>query len=90
MCKVVNAQVCWSIRYNWMHLITSLDDGILPTTRDRQLRLKPVLVQDTDYMVEKADQLAPYVGYLMPCMVSIRYLECGGQLTLSSIWSKSH
>ena len=39
-------------------------------TRDRQLRLKPALVQDTDYMVEKTYQLAPYVGafgaYLIP------------------------
>ena len=39
-------------------------------TRDRRLSLKPALVQDTDYMVEKNYQLAPYVAtlgaYLMP------------------------
>ena len=39
-------------------------------TRERRLRLKPALVQDTDYMVEKTDQLAPYVAafgvFLMP------------------------
>ena len=44
--------------------IPSLDDDIyvLILTRDRQLRLKPALVQDTDYMVEKTYQLAPCVG----------------------------
>ena len=31
-------------------------------TRDGRLRLKPALVQDTAYIVEKTYQLAPYVG----------------------------
>ena len=35
-------------------------------TRDRRLRLKPVLVQDTDYMVEKTDQSAPYLWAVLP------------------------
>ena len=34
------------------------------STRDRRLRLKPPLVQDTDYMVEKTDQIAPCLGLL--------------------------
>ena len=32
-----------------------------PLTRDRRLRLEPALVQDTDYMVDKTYQLAPYL-----------------------------
>ena len=39
-------------------------------TRDRRLCLKPALVQDTDFMVEKTYHIAPYLGafgaYLMP------------------------
>ena len=42
---------------------------MLPT-RDRRLRLKTALVQDTDYIAKKIDQLAPYLGvfgaYLIP------------------------
>ena len=34
------------------------------TTRDRRLRLKPTLVQDTDYMVEKTYHIAPIFGRL--------------------------
>ena len=44
--------------------------NLLNTTRDRRLRLKPALVQDTDYMVEKTYHLAPYLAifgaYLTP------------------------
>ena len=37
-------------------------------TRDRRLRLKPALIQDTDDMVEDplAPYLVPFVAYLMP------------------------
>ena len=37
-------------------------DIAFKTTRDRRLRLQPALAQDTDYMVEKTYQLAPYVS----------------------------
>ena len=64
---------------------------------------KPVLIQDTEYMVEKTYHIAQYEGafgaYLMyqwpiydskSFHIPKRLLEHGGQLTLSSIWSKSH
>ena len=67
-----------------------------------RLRLKPAIVQDTDTL-EKTYQLAPYLGafgaHLMPqypigfkrCLhIPKQSLERGGQLTLSSICSKSH
>ena len=70
---------------------------------DRRLRLKPALVQDTDYMVEKIYLIAPYLGafgaFLMPqCPaygtkgVSI-YQNDRWNLMVNSrylIWSKKH
>ena len=43
---------------------------LMINTREKRLRLKPALVQDTDYVVEKTYHLAQYFGafgaYLMP------------------------
>ena len=66
---------------------------------------KPALRQNTGYMVEKTcHYIAPYLGafwgllnasviqiWFKTCFhIQKRSLECGGQLTLSSIWSKKH
>ena len=66
---------------------------------------KPALRQDTDYMVEKTYlDIAPYLwafgGLFTASVTQIwfkrcfhiqkRSLDCGGQLTVSSIWSKNH
>ena len=71
--------------------------GVLPLkdgkTRDRQLSLKPTVLQGTDWKVEKTYHLAPYLGsfcvYFMP-QCSKRSLIHGGQLTLSWNWLKGH
>ena len=62
--------------------------------------LKPALIQDTDFMVEKTFHLASYLVLFNVSMTHKRFkrcshtskwfLECGGQLTLCSIWSKTH
>ena len=60
-------------------------------TRDWRLRLKPAIVQDTDYKIEKTYHTAPYLGafgaYMFQNMFpyTITMLERGGQLMLSSI-----
>ena len=62
----------------------------------------PVLVQDTDYMVEKNYYLKQYLGpfgaYLMPLWTIegskgipiYQLFERGGQLIISSIWSTNY
>ena len=45
----------------------------IQTTRDRRLRPKPALVQDTDYMVEKTYQLAPYLGAIEAYLMMFPY-----------------
>ena len=64
---------------------------------------KPALGQDTGYMVEKTYHIAPYLGAFVAYLMSVTHiwfkmcfnlpkqsLEHGGQLTLSSIWSRNH
>ena len=48
-------------------------------TGDRRLRLKPALVQDTDYMVEKTYSFAPYlepVGAYLMHQLPIKVSKC--------------
>ena len=63
------AILCDMVRYDIICCILECR-MLLYITRDGGLHLKPALVQDTDYMVEKTSQLAPYVGpfeaYLTP------------------------
>ena len=58
------------------------------STRDRRLRLKPALVQDTDYMVEKTYHIwglfnasVTHICFKRCLHIPKRSLELGGQLT---------
>ena len=49
-------------------------------TRDRRLRLKPALIQDADYMVEKTYHIAPaYLGIFNASVTHI-WLKIRGQV----------
>ena len=76
LCSLISNQIL--LKFQLIMKYHSLKNTI---TRDKRLCLKPALVKDTDYTVEKTYLIAPYWGtfgaYLMPRSLPQCLFRCG-------------